>query len=861
MITNWLTYMNAMQGRVWSLRVVALCGVACGTGPTPPGAQVGCPPQCTRQPPPEQHRNPIPEENQSTGDPQWRSGRRCWASELDLYLSTDSASAGDRISVMIAAVPATSATAQIFRLGYYGGAGARRIWSGGPYNIQGQPACPRDPSTGRIECRWSETFSFSVGTDWVSGVYVVKVMRPDGFKRFAPFVVRDGRPAELLYKLPMNTYQAYNGWGGESLYRDDSGTIPSGHANEVSYDRPFADGDGASLLPYQEYPFIRVLEQYGYDVTYATNLDFARFPHLLDGIGALVTAGHDEYWAVEERALVDAAVNSGPVSLAYFSANGSYWRVRYLNNSQGTPLRTVVGYKGDPRDPIPGSTNNFRDPPNANPENRLFGIMYDAWQVLSFPLVVADPNHWLFAATQVSAGEQFPGLVGNEFDRYFAGAPADVNLITESPVVAEAGYASSSNVAERTLPSGNIVFAAGTIFWSNGLNQDIPDNFDSRVVRMTLNVLERALAHRRSVRALPAADSIQPQGPSTDPRWVASVDAYAGMAGGAGWADGPGGSARFSGPTGLAATASGQIIVADTGNQRIRLIDNDPLHTVRTIAGNGTAGYREGPGANAMFRNPTSVAIAPDGAILVADSENYVIRRIENNPPTWTVSTYAGTPERAGFINGPASMARFRLPVALAIDAQGNVYVADLEAERIRTVQAGTRQVSTYAGTGSSGWRDAPVGTDAQFASPTALAWAPNGDLYVLDASFQYLRRVSARDAHPVDTIAGRQDDAIGLFDGSGSRARFRAQLGMVVTSAGEILLADSANFRIRKVVPGSSAATTYVYTIAGSGSRGRHLGPGQVADIVAPTGLAIAPNQRVFVSDSYNQVIRSIVR
>src|SRR5215469_8600597 len=232
--------MNAIRGRVWLLGVAAAWFVACGqrSRPEPPDAGIigdGCTQNCT---PPPEHPNPIPGENQNAGDSQWRAGRRSWAGELDLYLSTDSAVSGDRVSVMISADPATSATVQIFRLGYYGGAGARNVWSGGPFNVQRQPPCPRDPGTGRVECRWSETFSFSVGADWFSEDNVVKVTRPEGFKRFAPLVVRDGRPAEILFKLPVNTYEAYNAWGGESLYRDDSGTMPTGAAREVSYDRP-----------------------------------------------------------------------------------------------------------------------------------------------------------------------------------------------------------------------------------------------------------------------------------------------------------------------------------------------------------------------------------------------------------------------------------------------------------------------------------------------------------------------------------------------------------------------------------------------------------------------------------------------
>ena len=157
--------------------------------------------------------------------------------------------------------------------------------------------------------------------------------------------------------------------------------------------------------------------------------------------------------------------------------------------------------------------------------------------------------------------------------------------------------------------------------------------------------------------------------------------------------------------------------------------------------------------------------------------------------------------------------------------------------------------------------RDSDLGTNASFAAPSAIPVASKGEIYVLDAYSQYLRRISPSGNHPVDTIAGAFGQAVGLVDGAGSVARFRAQMGMALSSSGEILLADSANFRIRKIVPGSSAGSTRVYTIAGNGRRSIGLGPGDVAGIVAPSGLAIATNGRLLVSDSFDHVVRSIVR
>jgi hypothetical protein len=766
---------------------------------------------------------------------------------------------------MVSSNVSTTATVNIYRVGYYRGAGARKVWSDAPINVSKQAGCPRDAKTARIECDWTETFSFTVGSDWASGIYLVKVTRPEGFRRFASFVVRDGRPAEVLFQPAFTTAQAYNPWGGESLYRDDSGTMPGRRAYEVSFNRPFLDGDGSGNVLSMDSSVARLLEKNGYDVAYATNLDFSRSSNVLEGIGALVSAGHDEYWTAEERAQVDAALASGKTSLAYFGANGSFWRVRFANDARGRPLRTMICYKSDPHlDPIPGSTVRFRDRPNPQPESNLFGIMYDSVQAFLYPLVVGDPQHWLFQGAEVHRGEALPNLLGIEFDRLWpeVGIPEGVVTMMENPVLRDLGTASASQVVERNLPKGNMVFAAGSISWPAALNPQDVDAVDDRVARMTLNVIEKALSHRRPRRDLPAPGPVRPTPPAISPNWATSVQAFAGSPRTGGWEDGPGERAKFSGPLGLAITSAGKLIVADGNNHAIRLIDTDSGHTVTTIAGTGTIGSQDNvPGRQASFNAPTSVAVGSEGTIFVADSANHAIRQIRSNPPTWSVSTYAGRIGEPGYRDSANPLdARFNRPMSIGLDAIGNLYVSEIFTNRIRKIAAGSRQVTTYAGTGRSGWGDAVVGTNARFAYPSALAVAPNAQVYVLDAATQFLRRISPNANHAVDTIAGRPEGPNGYADGAGRNAAFRAQMGMAVSPAGEILLADSANFRIRKVVPGDSASSTHVYTFAGSGKVGTALGPGDAADIVLPAGIAVAGDGQVFVSDAFNHVIRRIV-
>ncbi|HZH03536.1 MAG TPA: hypothetical protein VEY30_07105, partial [Myxococcaceae bacterium] len=381
---------------------------------------------------------------------------------------------------------------------------------------------------------------------------------------------------------------------------------------------------------------------------------------------------------------------------------------------------------------------------------------------------------------------------------------------------------------------------------------------DPRVVRMTENVLERALGHRRPPKALPPVQgSPPPSGPLT-PKWYGQVSAVAGRAGVAGWADGPGSQALFRGPTGLALTAEGTIAVADTGNHRIRLIGADPARTVVTVAGNGEPGLRNGPGGQAMFRSPTGVAVGPDGVLYVADSDNHSIRRIARDGPAWTVTTYAGSLRQAGHVDGPAGLARFNRPTALTFDVSGNLYVADQAGQRIRKVVAGGGEVSTLAGAGGPGFTDAVAGASARFNNPSALA--VSGDaLYVFDAGNARLRRVELTAPYAVTTVAGGSP---GFADGSGLQARFRAQMGLGSWSDGSLVVADSANFRLREVRPGADAASTQVWTAAGTGRVGRALGSSEAADLVAPAGLATAADGLgLALSDAHNHVVRWVAR
>jgi hypothetical protein len=467
--------------------------------------------------------NPIPAENALPGDPKWRSGSSVAEGVLDAYLSTDAAEANDAVHVRVNANPPQDVQISVYRLGWYGGAGARLLTQ-----VQGtaptQTPCPLDVPTGLLECAWSDTASFTVGSDWVSGLYAVKVARPDGSRRILPLVVRDRRRAEVYFVSAFNTAEAYNRWGGVSLYVDETGKIAKGRAYAVSLDRPWRETDGNGQMLRWEYYAARLLEREGYDVTYGTSLEFARFGNVLDGIGAVVSAGHDEYWTAGERDQVERGVKEGHTSLAYFGANGGYWRVRLEDGGDGAKLRRIVCFKDDADlDPKPNSTIRFRDPPGALPENALFGAWYESYEIVAFPLVVTDPAHWAFAGTGLRAGELLPGLVGYEFDRIADnGYTPDGNTrVVESPTVNAYGLPDVAHMVERTTAAGTLVFNAGTIFLPLGLSDD-DELHDDRVERLTLNVMEKALAHQRPARTLAPAGTRVPAPMVPVAHWASS---------------------------------------------------------------------------------------------------------------------------------------------------------------------------------------------------------------------------------------------------------------------------------------------------------------------------------------------------
>ena len=346
---------------------LALALLACGrSGTAPPLPRPPDPPDPPAGPPPASgpeprtawplgraagYRNPIPGENALPGDAGWADGRP-GAGRLEAYADRVSARAGESIRVMARSDVAAPVRWTLYRLGWYGGAGARQVAAGGPATIGPQPSCPPAAGTGLVRCAWPAAFTIPVEDALLSGVYVVKLLRDDGVVAFAPLVVVDDRPADLLFQGAVNTWQAYNAWGGTSLYDDPLGVVSGGLPPLVSFDRPYGSAGGLGPVGDYEVPFLRFLERNGYDVSYTTDLDVSLggWRHVLRA-GALLVPGHDEYWTGEIRDALEAVRDAG-MPVLVFSANAGYWKIRYDDAAQApTSPRVIACYKNTEFDP------------------------------------------------------------------------------------------------------------------------------------------------------------------------------------------------------------------------------------------------------------------------------------------------------------------------------------------------------------------------------------------------------------------------------------------------------------------------------------------------------------------------------
>jgi Bacterial Ig domain len=434
---------------------------------------------------------------------------------------------------------ASAYRADIYRMGWYGGDGARLVATVSS-SAQSQPECLSDGANGLIDCgNWSASASWNVPGTAVSGIYFARLVREDGTAgaSHVPFIVRDddGR-SDFLFQTSDTTWQAYNRYGGNSLYTGS----PAGRAYKVSYNRPFTTREYAAedWVFNAEYPMVRWLERNGYDVSYFTDVDSDRLGAELREHRAFLSVGHDEYWSGAQRANVEAARDAG-VNLAFFSGNEVFWKTRWENGH-----RTLVSYKETHAnakiDPTPVWTGTWRDPrfsPPADggrPENALTGTIFSVnsgTRALQVPAAEGRLRLWRNAGLPPAVTATLAAdTVGYEWDEDLDNGARPPGLVRLSATTASgveklldygSTYGPGTATHRLTLyrdangagPDA-LVFGAGTVQWSWGLDGDHDRGGSTPSVAMqqaTVNLFADMLVQPAALQA-----GLTPAGASTD---------------------------------------------------------------------------------------------------------------------------------------------------------------------------------------------------------------------------------------------------------------------------------------------------------------------------------------------------------
>lgn len=476
-------------------------------------------------------RGPVAEENARPGATDWQltrvrpDGGGFRSPWIEGYCSKQSVAAGESIEIMVSTRPARPFRLEVFRMGYYGGRGARLVHEVSAIAGQEQTD-PRPTGPGnRHECRWGPSYELMIPRDWPSGVYLGRLTTYPAsesepyWQSYIVFIVRDDRPADVLFQCSDNTWQAYNRWPNNySLYthpKDEQGPWA-----EVSFDRPYGReaqhqavvndpltfGSG-EFLPL-EFPLAYWLEQHGYDVAYCTNSDMLS-PERGLKCKAFISVGHDEYWDIRQFRSVERMRDDG-VNLLFLSGNTICWVTPFRDSNDGRPNRIIS--RGGPY----GAENDYARerlakhgpfPEHGPDEGLLMGARNIEPVNGGGDWIVVQPDHWVFEGTGVKKGDRIPGLVGWEYH----GDPPKIPGL--EVVAAGTAWVGGQTPQKWTAtcypgPKGNFIFNASTIFWAQGLSSppghtlpwshwSRPHGPDERVQKITQNLLRRAI-HRQA---------------------------------------------------------------------------------------------------------------------------------------------------------------------------------------------------------------------------------------------------------------------------------------------------------------------------------------------------------------------------
>lgn len=478
--------------------IVALVLGACG-GPGRAGASAAVPAPSVAG------ANPVQRENSLPGTPGWEIPADA-GTFIRGYASETSIAPGQSFHLHVAAPPGARYRVLVYRLGWYGGVGGRLIMcvpgcgSSRAAIAQPPPAAP-DPATGLFRVPWRVTDQLEVPAGAVSGYYEAELQIVGGAHAGAvgsvPLIVRPSPAAPasaVLVQVPVNTWEAYNPWGGKSLYQFGTGR----HAVEVSFDRPYDQRMFDNMVTNLELPWVRFLERNGIDVSYQTDVDTDTAPGSLLGHRLVFAIGHDEYWTQGMRDAFNRALASSTNLM--FGSDSADWRMRYADGG-----RTIAEWRDPAVDPARNrSLDNGFFAAFGEPECQLMGVEHQwaAQRGLTAPptaYTVTGPGSdpWL-AAAGLAPGDVIQGVVGYEWDSLIPGCfKGQVVPLMTALLPGSDGVRHTVNMVRATAPSGGRVFAMGTmeLAWAlDGLDGHFADPQVTAFVKAALRDLTRPAA-------------------------------------------------------------------------------------------------------------------------------------------------------------------------------------------------------------------------------------------------------------------------------------------------------------------------------------------------------------------------------
>ncbi|GAC1441063.1 MAG: hypothetical protein NVSMB55_07900 [Mycobacteriales bacterium] len=384
----------------------------------------------------------------------------------------------------------------IYRSGYYQGAGGRLLSAQSIQALAPTPAQLLNATTRTETANWPESTPIDT-RGWPPGHYLV-VLDAAGNRTWVPFTVRSVDVTDRVVILTENTtWQAYNHYGGASLYYGQNGRRSS-RSYAVSFNRPIDYGHGAGDYPGNELPLLRLADRLHLPLAFATDTDLEAAPGMLDGARAVVSLGHDEYYSSRMRQQLQHARDSTGTNLAFLGANAVFRHIR-LEPLGGSPSRLEVNYKDASLDPVAATdpadaTADWPFGPRPRPEDELTGALYSCNPVHG-ALVVADPVSWLLTGLGLRAGQRLPDLLGSEYDaiRSDDSRPRATVAVFHSPINC-GGRSDSADFAYYTVPSGAAGVDVGTSSWVCALdnvcgNLPLPAQTRRLVTQITTRIL------------------------------------------------------------------------------------------------------------------------------------------------------------------------------------------------------------------------------------------------------------------------------------------------------------------------------------------------------------------------------------